>query len=353
MRTRGAIFLPEDNNGKRVFNKLPKNGEALLDVLRGRGMQIPDPDRALKYLEYIGYYRLSGYFPPFRQNPSDDKSAFMEGVDFGSLLDHYVFDRKLRLLLIDALERIEVAVRAVISDKMALAYGTFWWKNPDVFENAKAHEKILETITQVTSKNCDEKVWPGKKRKGGRSKPTHLFVSKFFEKYQGEDLPCWMLFEVLSFGSVSIIYKQLRKSNQKAISTEFGLNHAYCESWLHCLSFARNIAAHHGRIWNRAFTIQPKISNVVDGAMLTHERSTRLYGVCVVISYFLEIIAKKSHWPDRLRFLLREYPEMPLDKMGFPPDWTSMDFWKNRFYVEDGEGVLCPVTHALCHTPKS
>lgn len=330
----GGFFVPED---KEPYLKKALNTSEHLELLASRGLVIDNPERAIHYLNFIGYYRLSGYFPPFRETPDDGSSPFKVGTRFDEILDRYIFDRKLRLLLIDALERIEVAVRSVISNKMSLAFGPFWWKEVSLF-NHPFHTEIFETIKEATDL-----------RDG---KTHHTFLAHYAKKYKGEELPSWMVFEVLSFGKVSNIYKRLKGQNQKAISLEFGLDNAFFESWLHCLSFARNVVAHHSRVWNRAFTIQPKVAKVVSDA-LPPEGAKRLYGICVVIAYLLRIVADGSRWADRLRALLQEYPEAPLDRMGFPTGWTGLKFWADRFQVEDGGAVLCPVTTALCVTPKS
>ncbi len=77
-----------------------------LEILRSRGLHIEDDDRARRYLMRLGYYRLSGYWYPFRQFlPENDRQStglrsddFVEGSWFGDLIKLYVFDKKLRLL---------------------------------------------------------------------------------------------------------------------------------------------------------------------------------------------------------------------------------------------------------------
>ncbi|MFK0572926.1 hypothetical protein [Endozoicomonas sp.] len=42
-----------------------------LDRLKQRGLVVTDDDKALSYLERIGYYRLSGYWFPFRERSGE------------------------------------------------------------------------------------------------------------------------------------------------------------------------------------------------------------------------------------------------------------------------------------------
>ena len=107
MRTPAGIFMPK--NYGTSYNKPAFNLEEQLDLLKSRGLDIPQPERALHYLKFIGYYRLSGYCLFYQEKPSH---SFKHGTTFDAVLDLYIFDRQLRLLVMDAMERIEVAVRA-------------------------------------------------------------------------------------------------------------------------------------------------------------------------------------------------------------------------------------------------
>ncbi|MDF5956322.1 Abi family protein [Pseudomonas aeruginosa] len=106
--------------------------EDQLNQLIQRGMTITDRALALECLSRIGYYRLSGYWYAFRERndvimldggkkpsklkvtkvPTDD---FKPGATFQNAVDLYVFDKQLRLLAMDALERIEIGLRVDIT----------------------------------------------------------------------------------------------------------------------------------------------------------------------------------------------------------------------------------------------
>src|SRR5699024_4542222 len=96
------------------YSYLFRSPGALVRRLASRGLEITSPDRAARYLRHIGYYRFSPpYAIPFQQGGPDHE--FRSGTSFDDVLDLYVFDRKLRILVLDALERVEVAVRAAIT----------------------------------------------------------------------------------------------------------------------------------------------------------------------------------------------------------------------------------------------
>jgi abortive infection bacteriophage resistance protein len=90
------------------FDKPAYTPDQHIELLESRGMTLVDHDRAKRYLTTIGYYRLSAYFLPFLA----EKDQFKTDVKFSDILDLYIFDRKLRLHVMDALERIEVAIQS-------------------------------------------------------------------------------------------------------------------------------------------------------------------------------------------------------------------------------------------------
>lgn len=116
------------------FTKPAIDIDAQIALLRARGLTITDEARARHYLSLIGYYRLSGYALVFQVNYNADGShLFHPSANLGDILDLYIFDRKLRLAVLDALERIEVAIRASLSHEMSMIHGTHWFMDAEPF----------------------------------------------------------------------------------------------------------------------------------------------------------------------------------------------------------------------------
>ena len=69
------------------------------------------PLKTKHYLQYVGYYRLSGYMYPFLEQPKE-KHQYKPGTSFEQVMRLYRFDKKLRLLLFNEIAKIEVAVRS-------------------------------------------------------------------------------------------------------------------------------------------------------------------------------------------------------------------------------------------------
>lgn len=72
-----------------------------------------DTVKAERYLEHIGYYRLSAYMYPLLQMPKEEH-RYNPNSSFDQVMMLYRFDKKLRLLLFNEIEKIEVAVRSAI-----------------------------------------------------------------------------------------------------------------------------------------------------------------------------------------------------------------------------------------------
>lgn len=97
---------------------LPVTDQLLL--IKSRGMVISDDALAQAYLNKIGYYRLSGFWFPYRESETIGSKTivgdrFRSGTKFSEIVELYVFDKKLRLLMMDVIERVEIALRVQIT----------------------------------------------------------------------------------------------------------------------------------------------------------------------------------------------------------------------------------------------
>ncbi len=133
-----------------------------------------------------------------------------------------------------------------------------------------------------------------------------------------------MVFEVLSFGSVSQVFKKLKRGNQKLIAKAFGLDGGVLASWLHAISYLRNLVAHHQRLWNRSFTIKPIPAKRYAEDL---KDPSRFYAQAVIIQALLKTIAPDSLWSQRLVQLMAEHPKVPAHRMGFPANWQTREIW--------------------------
>lgn len=273
---------------------------------------MPDQDKAKRYLSYIGYYRIAGYARHLRDHQGADAENYVAGTSFDQVLDLYMFDRKLRLLVFDAIERIEVSVRAVLSNVGGQADGPFWISNANNFDYG-LHGRIIDEIKVAIGPDPEEN--------------AHLFIQHFYRKYSDPYPPSWMLMECMSLGATSRIYKHMKGTLRQQVSAVYGLQHDILESWLHSMAFARNVCAHHSRFWRRTFTIRPKIPKAYN-ALVPEASSNRAYGICVMLHHMMRVIADESEWAVRLRQQVNSSNHVEPADMGFPPDWETQPFWE-------------------------
>lgn len=298
-----------------------------MERLASRGMVFSDEERGRRYLRRIGYYRLSPYALPFRL--MDGTERFRTGTQFDEVLALYIFDRKLRLIFWDALERFEVAVRAALTDHMATAYGDpHWYTRAEHFRHSTAHHRLLHECHGVVSKQRE-----GDPEDDADFLEPRSALEHYVRTYDDPPLPpSWLMFEELSFGAIESMYRNLaRASDQQAIAASLNLKRPVLESWLKSFRRVRNICAHHGRLWNRGLGVKPMIPKSSSTPWLstpiTRHGSLRLYAVACCLQSALHTLSPNSEWAARLRALLEEYPDVPLGPMGFPENWFEDRFW--------------------------
>lgn len=322
MRPRGALS----------YDKPPLDLDALVERLLARGMNIPDPDRARRYLQHIGYYRLSPYTIPFQQGRPDHQ--LRQGTTFDHVLDLYVFDRALRLLVMDALERVEVAVRAALTDHMSTTYtDPHWYLDARHFSNSEQHAGFLN----IVQKTCDDRLF-GKPDAGQGSLVHRSALEHYLMTYDSPDLPpSWLMVETLTIGQLASTYSNLGlRADKTAVANSVGLTAPVLESWMNTYVRVRNICAHHGRLWNVGLGSypripgSPKISWLKGDHALPESSTKRLYPVLVSLQAVLDSVSPRSGWAQRLHELLRSRPAQDLHGMGVPTGWASDEFWSRH-----------------------
>ena len=204
---------------------------------------------------------MSGYCKPFR---AADSESFVSGASFEDVVALYLFDKRLRLMMMDALERIEVAVRAEIAAQMGA-------KNP------QAHLKFdyfwIESCDQK-SLDASLKAFDAWRREEQKIRNRRDEIVNHHDREYGTPPPIWASVELWSFGMLARFYKLMRPEDQRAVATRFGVVRKYLQSWLDAMGFARNVSAHHGRLWNRAVIWQPKLSAGLCGIRSAERRTS-------------------------------------------------------------------------------
>jgi len=297
--------------GKQAYTKSPLGVQDQISLLKSRGLQISDELRATRYLQNISYYRLSGYMYPFLADTR--QHIYKTGTTFENILNLYRFDRELRLLIFSAIEKIEIALRSQIINQFSVtSQDPFWYTKASYFADPVKHTVFLNSLSAYINRSND------------------VFIKHFFNTYSDPWPPVWIIFEILSMGQFSILYSILAKSpNRKAIADYFGIKETVFTTWLHTLVYIRNICAHHARLWNKDLRIPVKLPKKTTNKWLSVLNLTnrKIYVVLAIICYLHDTIIPHHHFRQKLKDLIKKYPDTDITAMGFPQTWTSDPFW--------------------------
>lgn len=295
---------------KRPYNKPATTYAQQVAKLRARGMTVADEDAAKFYLQHINYYRLGGYWLPFEEDHGSHR--FRAGTTFEAVLNLYTFDRELRLLLLDAVERIEVSTRAQWAYRMGHLHGPHSHLDQSLAYNVGRWVKHKEDLEKEVARS-DE-----------------IFIHHLMTTYSEALPPIWAVCEVMSLGLLSRWYNNIKPMHiRQLIAGVYGLDQAVLASWLHHLSIVRNVCAHHSRLWNRDFTILPQQPRTKPASLTTEfvPGSNKIYNTLIITLYLMDRISPGHHWRNRLKDLLQRHGQW-LNDMGFPAGWETRPIWQ-------------------------
>lgn len=281
-----------------------------LDRLKSRGLAVQDDAKAIHLLAQVSYYRLSGYWYPLLSDKHTHQ--FKPGATFETVFRLYCFDRELRKLALAELEKIEVAVRAHMIYILSHQFGPFWFTDPALFASQTIYERTLTSLASEYGRSDEE------------------FIRAFRQNYTDPLPPSWILLEIASFGSLSMLFKNLIAGQAKRqIANQFGLDENTFASWLHSIVYLRNVCAHHSRLWNRTMSIQPRIPRKPHKPWLMGQQiaNNRTYFALSMILFLLQTVNPKHCFLQKLDSLFTRYPEVDKAAVGFPANWTSEPLW--------------------------
>jgi abortive infection bacteriophage resistance protein len=239
------------------FPQVPPHRDLDRQIIRlqQRGMVIGDLARAKLELQRIGYYRLCEYWYIFRvrQTGLEPSKDFNAGTRIEDALELYEFDRKLRLLFLDAIERIEVALRSEISSLLGSRH-------------AHAHLEPMELDPLLKKSTYQE--WLDAFQKSYERKRNKL--RRFIEEYS-EPLPIWIATHTWEFGTLSKFFRGMHPADRTRIAEKFGIKRAaLLVDWLALINELRNVCAHHEKLWNRVPAYKPAFHAIGEIPPLDH-----------------------------------------------------------------------------------
>ncbi|MEE3422909.1 MAG: Abi family protein [Succinimonas sp.] len=305
-----------------------------IQILQDRGMVFSDLHYAQKKLAEVSYYRLSGFWYIFREIAKDSNGniiyhssnnkipkrldRFIPNTEFKNVFDLYLFDKTLRLLMLDALERIEVFIRSLIAYEMGKS-------DPLVYKE----DKYIDSKFLLNSNNTTS-AWD----RWVSDNQNHIDRSYedciIWHHNLNREIPIWVVTEVWDFGLMSRYFSMLRRKYKNKICGRIDRNLTpdILNNWLRELNILRNRCAHHTRIWNQVSHTCLSIPQIDYFKKISLQRQSlnRMSGNIAILWFLVNKMGSSSTWLDRISELLKSQTEksyFSIKPMGFTDNWQE------------------------------
>ncbi len=302
----------------------PRSIDEHIQLLQQRGMIFSDVNKARERFERISYSRMKYYWRDLID--SSPKGDFVKDASFDDVIARYDFDRQLRVILFDAIEIIEVALRSKIINHMSQYAGNgLWYLDTSLFERKDYHKNFVLDLKKEFSISNEP------------------FAREYIDEhpnwnktsFEGDNPNAWMIIEVATFGALSKMYKNLKSQlpQRATIANDFGLYSAKdFSSWIEAISHLRNVIAHHSRLWNR--TLGKKVTNLKGhkykwlNTPLVETQKNKPYGIIVAMLYLCNAVYPNNGIKERLLELIDTNVDVPIQKIGFYGRWQDEPLWQ-------------------------
>lgn len=289
-----------------------------IKYLSSQGMNLPNTDRAERILNHIGFHRLSSYWKPFELPPGNSSGTlFKKGTSFSAVVARYLFDQRLRSLLLEAFSFIEISIRTHWAYQLAhgFQHGEFAHQKKVLF-NQEYHNKNLQELRRTYKQSSH----PGS------------------DNFQA--LTVWDVLPAMSFGQLSKWYSNLAdRTIRQAISQTYGMDERTLLSTLRHLTKIRNICAHHERLWDQRISTGLRIPKrlgssreAADAFNKSSQGQGKVYNALVMTVHLMDVVTPNGDWPERFVDLREEeaFNSIPYEDMGFPPEWEEYTIWQRH-----------------------
>lgn len=279
----------------------PLSVEQQIENLKTLNLTIEDEDLAARFLNDVSYFR---FIKAYSLGLKPKNGSYRDGVTFNQLMELYKFNSKFRQLLFPLIERVEINLRCRIANYFCSVYGVLGYKVPGNFTDETYHTAFLQDVSSEIFRN--------------KNAP---FVKNFLNNYENGGIPFYALVEILSFGTLSKFYKNMKNPDKKQVAATYGIGYTYLESWVESIAYVRNLCAHYGRLYNAKLSKTPRLyhQDTDQGAV-----NNRIFGILCCMKH---LFAKDRHWTEflnSLEALFKKYPHVDLSTMGFTENWREI-----------------------------
>ncbi|ULJ60330.1 Abi family protein [Wielerella bovis] len=271
--------------------------------------------------------------PQPKSQTSTRSDYFVDNTEFHHVVQLYDFDNAIKLLALEAIQHIEIAMRTQIAYTLG-KYNPLAHLDCLYFKQSFKHEDWLSRYYTTVVRELDN----------DRKSQIHKGFALHNKETYGT-LPIWVACEIWDFGAMSKLYAQMKPHDKQTIEHEFNLFNDELSGHLKAFNFVRNIAAHHGRLWNKHLINRPRISPLIDAnnpqwqKLNNQNCRNHVFVIFCLMQCMLKVICPMSDWGVRFQAALKKFPnhsantmEISLDKMGMGglslTDLSNWDLWK-------------------------
>ena len=303
---------------KKEFRTLDEQ----VDILKGKGLIINDPEKVKEILLRENYFFVNGY----RQMFYNSNRKFIHGTTFEELYSTFLFDRNLRNLLFKNLLVIENNIKSIISYQLSKKYG---YKEQD-YLNPKNFTRDMKEARRV------DDVLSKMKRQIRINGEKHTATFHYMSKYKY--VPLWILVKVLSFGLINELFGILKEEDKQEIADIYGLDKETLKIYIQLLSNYRNLCAHEDIVFDHKTQVYIDDTKY-HSALKLKQNSLGEYTQGKTDLFAVVIIFKQMLQPDRFKEFMKELQmvfdvfdsnvdtitnEVLFNRMGFPKNYMDI-----------------------------
>lgn len=268
------------------FKKPPLSFSDQVLKLKKRGMLILDEQKAAFYLSQINYYRFAAYCLPFELDK--ENHCLRQGTSFEDVFNLYIFDREIRLLILDAIERFEVSIRTQMAYHLSHNHNT---AHPHLISQLFNDQSLYKDATTRLANDVQSS--------------KEEFIKHLRSQYIEALPPIWASVELMSMGQLSKWYSNIKfRSDRQSIASFYQVDEKVLTSFCRHLTHIRNYCAHHARLWNRGFTITmslprsgpQKLLDGLDSTRLQSRSKRKVYNTLVMLIHLMSLINPDHHY---------------------------------------------------------
>lgn len=306
------------------MNKIFKNLDQQIEILRSRNLIISDEESAKDILLRENYFFINGYRHMFLDG--EKSKNFLEGTTFEELYAVFTFDRNIRNIMFKNLLIVENNIKSIISYQLSKKYG---FKEKDYLDPKNFTQDSLKTrhVYDILNKM---------KRQIRVNGKQHTATLHYLSNYGY--IPMWILVKVLSFGIIAELYSILKIEDQISIANLYNLDPDTLSNYLYLLANFRNLCAHEDILYDHR--TQREIPDNKYHYLLDIEKvddhyiygKNDLFAVVIMLKElltekeFTEFISELGYEIDILDGKVNVVPlNLILNKLGFPNNWRDIN----------------------------